>query len=243
MIGRQREIARLAELWQNAHATGQAHWALVGGDAGMGKTTLVSAFVETVPEAAVLIGNCLPMGGEGIPYAPIVGWMPALIERHGTDRVRDWAGQAGWETLGVLLPGVGAARPDGAIERLRLSEAVTAVLERAAEQEPLLVVLEDLHWADTTTAQLARFLKSSLSRSPLVLLGTWRTDELHRRHPMRPWLAEVGRQPDVARFELGPLSEQDASRRPRSNPPSAPNCSSAPRPSASTSPTSWPSSG
>lgn len=210
MIGRQREITRLTELWQRAGATGQAQWGLVGGDAGMGKTTLISTFVESMPDAAVLIGNCLPMGGAGIPYAPIVGWMRALIRRHGADQVRQWAGPAGWETLGVLLPGVGAARPDGDIERLQLSEAVTAVLERAAAENPLLIVLEDLHWADATTAQLARFLKTSLSRSPLVVLGTWRTDELHRKHPMRPWLTEMGRLPDVARLELGPLTDHDS---------------------------------
>lgn len=210
MIGRQREITRLTTLWERARTTGQAQWGLVGGDAGMGKTTLISTFVESVPDAVVLNGNCLPMGGAGIPYAPIVGWMRALIQRHGADRVRQWAGPAGWETLGVLLPGVGAARPDGDFERLQLSEAVTAVLERAAAEDPLLIVLEDLHWADATTAQLTRFLKSSLSRSPLVLLGTWRTDELHRRHPMRPWLTEMGRLTDVARFELDALDDHDS---------------------------------
>lgn len=235
MIGRQPELTRLTELWERARTTNRAQWALVGGDAGMGKTTLVTTFIETLgtsalptpalptrtmpttyragvdgADPAVLIGNCMPMGGESIPYAPIVGWMRTLLRRHGTDQVRQWAGPAGWETLGILLPGVGTKRPDGELERLQLSEAITAVLEGAATLAPLVVVIEDLHWADATTRQLARFLKSSLTDSSLVVLGSWRTDELHRRHPMRPWLTEMSRLPDLVRLDLEPLTEQDS---------------------------------
>ncbi|MDN5727113.1 MAG: ATP-binding protein, partial [Propionibacteriales bacterium] len=104
-------------------------------------------------------------------------WLRSLIRRHGKDTVQQWAGP-GWETLGILLPGITASSTSGELERLRLSEVVSGVLEQAARTTPLVIVVEDLHWADTTTSQLIRFLTSSLAEVPLLLVGTWRTDEM-----------------------------------------------------------------
>lgn len=210
MIGRQTELAQLQHLWRRASTSGQAQWALVGGDAGLGKTTLLDSLVADLGEAGVVLrGNCLPLGGEGFPYAPIVGWLRSLIRTYGSDVVQDWAG-TGWDTLGILLPGVGPTGGDGDLERLRLSEAVSVVLEQASRVAPLLIMVEDLHWADTTTGQLIRFLTSSLADAPLLLVGTWRTDEMHRRHPMRSWLTEMGRLAEVSRLELEPLDQREA---------------------------------
>src|SRR5262249_56728306 len=98
-------------------------------------------------------------------------------------------------------PGAGTLTPG------RLFELLLGVLRRLAERGPLLLVVEDLHWADQSTRDLLGFLVRNL-RAGVALLLTYRSDELHRRHPLRPFLAELDRSGRTERLELGRLGRR-----------------------------------
>ena len=213
LVGRVDELARLRDLLDSVLVEG-SRLALVGGDAGSGKTTVVDAFVHDLATTAadrgaqIIRGQCVPLGGDGLPYAPIVGALRELIARHGRDQVLEWAG-ASRVGLGALLPDLIAPPRDPEGLRLQLFEAVARLWESAARSGPLVVVIEDLHWADESTRHLLRFLTGALTDAPVLVIATYRTDELDRRHPLRPFLAEVGRLAGVTRLEIGGLSRAE----------------------------------
>ncbi|MFL6096915.1 MAG: ATP-binding protein, partial [Blastococcus sp.] len=91
--------------------------------------------------------------------------------------------------------------------RLQLFESVAGLLCELAAAAPLLIVLEDLHWADRSSRDLLRYLLSRLVDEPVVVVASYRADDLHRRHPLRPLLAELVRLPSVERMELAPLPD------------------------------------
>ncbi|HEY5980100.1 MAG TPA: AAA family ATPase [Microlunatus sp.] len=213
LVGRTAELAELRELLDGVLVEG-SRLALIGGDAGSGKTTVVDAFVHDLATTAadrgaqVIRGQCVPLGGDGLPYAPIVGALRELIARHGRDDVLEWAG-ASRVGLGALLPDLIAPPSEPDAIRLQLFEAVARLWESAARTGPLVVVIEDLHWADESTRHLLRFLTGALTEAPVLVIATYRTDELDRRHPLRPFLAEVGRLAGVTRLEVGGLSRAE----------------------------------
>jgi DNA-binding NarL/FixJ family response regulator len=190
LVGRDEQLAALTETF-GAVRGGRSTTVLLGGDAGVGKTTLVNSFVAQLGAARVIRGQCVPLGGDGLAFAPISGALRDLKQQVGDDAVLEWAGPGG-ASLGGLLPELtdgGGANDD----TLRLFEALTEVLERAAEAQPLVVVLEDIHWADASTRHLIGFVARALTDARVLLIATYRTDELHRRHPLRPFLAEMQR--------------------------------------------------
>ncbi|WP_170037531.1 helix-turn-helix transcriptional regulator [Georgenia soli] len=204
VVGRAGPLDQLRSAWDAAREEG-ARTVLVAGEAGMGKTTLVTRFAELLAdEADVVSGQCVAFAGDGMPYAAVVQILRTLVERHGQDVVLEWAG-AGWASLGAVVPGLAAPTSGSDVERLRLYEAIARVLEGAARQRPLLVVVEDLHWGDPSTWHLLRFLAAALGDAPLLVLATYRDDELPGRHPLRPVLAELLRQRGTTRLDLGPL--------------------------------------
>ena len=153
-------------------------------------------------------GQCVPMGGEGLP-APIVGALRDLVSQHGREQILEWAG-AGRQALGALLPDLGTApRENDDTIRLRLYEAVTMLLERASENGPLVVIMEDIHWADESTRHVLRFLARALTDASVMIITTYRSDELTRRHPLRPFLAEVGRFPGTVRIDVPNLERAE----------------------------------
>ena len=205
LIGREGELAALTAAYEQA-ASGALRIVLIGADAGAGKTTLVERFVadlaDRAPAPTVVVGQCVPMGGEGLPYAPVVGVLRALQSEFGDDSVREWAGS---RAIGILLPDLIEPEPPSESRQLQLFEAVTRLWQRAAAATPLVVVLEDLHWTDESSRTLLRFLARSLARDPVLVIGTFRTDELNRRHPLRPFLADLDRLPPVIRLALPTL--------------------------------------
>ena len=92
--------------------------------------------------------------------------------------------------------------------RLQLFEAVAMLWERASEHGPLVVIMEDIHWADESTRPL-RFLALALTDAPVMMVASYRTDELNRRHPLRPFLAEVGRLPRTVRIDVPSLGREE----------------------------------
>ena len=204
-IGRRSELSRLRAAFERA-ATGQPQSVLLGGEAGVGKTRLVEEFAEQ-SGAALALGACVEIGGDGVPYAAFTGVLRRLNE---TDLLRC----RGWERdeLARLLPELGAAPPtriDDEFGRVRLFEAVTTALLAAAAERTLIVVVDDLHWADRASRELFGYLARVLRGGRILLIGTYRDDELHRGHPLRPLVAELSRVREVERIDLGRFDRRE----------------------------------
>ncbi|WP_327069040.1 AAA family ATPase [Kitasatospora sp. NBC_01250] len=205
-VGRGSEIASLTRALRRA-AAGQPQALLVGGEAGVGKTRLLEEFLcraerEERPAAVTMLGNCLEVGATGLPYAPLVTALRRLHRRLGPELEQAAAGMEGH--LARLLPEFGEAdaEPNDEYGRARLFEHVGRLFERLSAERTLVLAIEDLHWSDRSTRELLSYLISTLHRSRVLILATYRTDDLHRRHPLRPFLAELERQRTVHRLEL-----------------------------------------
>jgi DNA-binding NarL/FixJ family response regulator len=210
VVGRQAQLDDLAGIWDRVHS-GQAATVLVGGDAGVGKTTLIDTFLARhATGARVVRGQCVPLGGDGLGWAPVIGALRDLRSQTSHGDVAAWAGP-GTAAIGCLLPEYSDAdTTDG--DRLRTLEAVTAVFEHAAADQPTIVVIEDIHWADGSTRDWIGFATRAVTDAPLMLIASYRTDELHRRHPLRPFLAELDRlaqtgHVDVPRLDRSAVAE------------------------------------
>jgi DNA-binding CsgD family transcriptional regulator len=202
LVGRDTELARLRGLLQDA-AAGHAVTGLVSGDAGIGKSRLVAEAMQIAERDGftVLCGQCAEIG-DSVPYLPFADAFrtaPPHVEQAVKAR----------PVLSRLLPdGDGQAQEAdwAGLARQQMFGAVLSLLSELAAASPVLLVIEDLHWADATTRHLVTFLARMLHRERVAIIGTYRTDDLHRRHPLRDVIAELLRLPIVALVELGPLS-------------------------------------
>lgn len=190
--------------------TGAAATVLVGGEAGVGKTRLIREFADRAGEAMVLVGGCLELGTEGLPFAPFTAVLRGLVRELGRDGVAALVPGGTTRGLARLLPEFGEPDGDGPEARARLFEQLLGLLERLAEDRPVVLVIEDAHWADRSTRDLLSFLvRYQRSDVRLLIVVTYRSDELHRTHPLRPLLAELGRVDWVARLELRRLTRRE----------------------------------
>ena len=217
-VGRQEELLVLDEAAERA-AGGTASVVLVGGEAGVGKTRLIAEFSarSTVVDPLVLHGACISLGGdERLPFAPIAQALRGLIRQLGPEATNALLDESTSE-LGRLVPELGRvvdepgpSRPEWA--QTRVFEGLLTLLGRLAELGPVVLIVEDLHWADRSTRDVLDFLARSLGPERVLIVATYRSDELHRRHPLRPWLAEMERLPRVTRLELPRLGPDDIRR-------------------------------
>ncbi len=204
MVGREAELGRLLALLDDAEA-GRSVAALVSGDAGVGKSRLVSEVTRLAAGRGftVLSGQCAELG-DSVPYLPLADALRGAAQSTG---VRDALSSR--PALGRLLPegadGGPANQDRSGLARQQMFGAVLGLLTELAAVAPVLLVLEDLHWADASTRDLVTFLSRMLHRERVALIGTYRTDDLHRRHPLRPVVAELQRLPSVLSVDLAPL--------------------------------------
>ena len=175
-------------------AQGTPQVVLVGGDAGIGKTTLVADLERRAGELGftVATGHCLDLEA-GISFAPVVEAVRSLLG--GVDDLE--SRPSARRMLTLLDPEAPRSR-----EAFHVLDDLTAVVLEAAAAGPVLVVLEDMHWADRSTQDFAATL-SRTARGRLLLVLTFRSDELHRRHPFRKTLTEISRTPGSRRIDLG----------------------------------------
>ena len=204
VVGRDDELGRLLTLLDDAQA-GRSVVALVSGDAGVGKSRLVSEVTRLAEGRGftVLSGQCAELG-DSVPYLPLADALRGAAQSAG---VRDALSSR--PALGRLLPeGGDGQRLDedrSGLARQQMFGGVLGLLTELAAAAPVLLVLEDLHWADASTRDLVTFLSRMLHRERVALIGTYRTDDLHRRHPLRPVVAELLRLPSVIAVDLAPL--------------------------------------
>jgi predicted ATPase len=206
-VGRVEELKILGAARVRA-ADGEPAVVLVGGEAGVGKTRLIAKFAArcATDGIRVLSGGCLPVGDGALPYAPIVEALLGLVAEVGAEAVRGLVGPS-WPELARLLPALGAPDPTGQPDQAaqaRLFELLLGLLGRLGEQAPLVLVVEDLHWADRSTRDLLAFLVRNLRRERMLLVITYRNDEPGQQR-LGSYLAELDRIGRVERIELSRL--------------------------------------
>ncbi len=221
-IGRRDELASLAGQLARASANDPA-FALIGGEAGVGKTRLTRelASLAASQDCCVLTGQCVELGGEGLPLAPLVDALRTLARTMPPDLLADVLGPAA-PALSRLLPELAKAAsavsssPAGPtalagddVSKAQLLEHVLGTLDRLSGVRPVLLAVEDLHWADRSTLDLMAFLFRSLRQSRVMIAVTYRSDELHRRHPLRPLLTSWERDRSINRIDLSRFSRDE----------------------------------
>ena len=195
LLGRERDIAGLDDALSRAMEV-EPRVVVIGGDAGVGKTTLITDLAHRAEGlgCTVAVGHGLDIEA-GISFGPVIEALPMLL-----GRIEDAGSRPLARRMSAFLDPAtpGSGEQGNLLEDLRL-----AVLEAAASG-PVLLVLEDLHWADASTRDFAVAL-SRTARGRLLFVLSVRNDDLHRRHPARKALAEIGRVVGGRRVDLGPL--------------------------------------
>jgi DNA-binding SARP family transcriptional activator len=215
-VGRGRELERLFSAWQTALAGG-TNAVLIAGEPGVGKTRLAGEWSRQVYDqgALVIYGRCDE--DLGAPYQPFAEALRALVPCLGSSGLR---GLRGAEALLPLVPGLTDVLPDLATptradpdtERYALFDAVVALLGIASTSAPVVLILDDLHWAAKPTLLLLRHLLRFGEQARVQIVGTYRSTDLDRSHPLAAMLADLHRSAGSGtanRLQLGGLDEDD----------------------------------
>jgi DNA-binding CsgD family transcriptional regulator/tetratricopeptide (TPR) repeat protein len=219
-VGRETELARLAAALERA-ARGQTSRVALSGPAGIGLSSLLSELERRVADldAVTFARGSAHEPCSGVPYHALASAIRSALADLPGPRLAEVVGPAGHD-LAVLLPDLAdrlarlGAMPDDPLlsapdQRVsRLTEAVLGTLDRLAGDGVVLLALEDLHWADPGTRGFVESLLRMSRRLPLCLVVTYRPDELHRRHPMRPLADALAATPGVERVAVPPLDRQ-----------------------------------
>jgi DNA-binding CsgD family transcriptional regulator/tetratricopeptide (TPR) repeat protein len=215
-VGRRDQLERVVEALRRA-GNEDPTFILVAGDAGVGKTR----FVEEIARRAegfggrTLVGGCVQMGDDTLPYAPIVEALRRLSDDISRADLGRFVG-SGSSELTRLVPdfaltvakGEGRSAEASTTDQGRLFEVLLGLFRRLATDRPLLLIAEDIHWADASTIALLGYLTRNLSGA-MVVVATYRSDELHRRHPLLPFLAEIERRRRIDRIDLRPFEKRE----------------------------------
>lgn len=209
-VGRADELGRL-EAGLASALGGRAAAFLLAGDAGVGKTRLVAELLACAKRRGVvtLVGGCLDVAEGRLPFGPFAEALRGYV------RTLDAPARAALSSaeLASMVPELRLAghqaKQDRALMQGQLFELVLGLIGRLAAAAPLVLVLEDLHWADRSTRDLLAFLIRNLSSERVLLIGTYRADELCRGHPMRGFIAELDRTRRVDRLTVPPLTRDE----------------------------------
>jgi class 3 adenylate cyclase/tetratricopeptide (TPR) repeat protein len=215
-VGREGERADLRRA-VDAALTGEGSLVLLAGEAGVGKSRLTLE-VQAEAEARgmrILVGHCSEM--EHAPYLPFVEILEAaLVSSRSPEALRQALGEGGPE-VARIVPGLRRVLPDlpppvdlpAEQARRYLWLSVHEFVERASRQRPLMLVLEDLHWADESTLLLLEYLTPQLPDMPVVVVGTYRDVEVGVTHPLNRIVSPLARRGLLTRISLGRLPEDD----------------------------------
>jgi DNA-binding winged helix-turn-helix (wHTH) protein/tetratricopeptide (TPR) repeat protein len=217
LVGREAELARMRE-WYTQASAGQRRVIFVTGEAGIGKSTFVGAFLDSVAlgnHARIGRGQCVQQYGSGEPYMPVLEALTRLAQAPGGARVV--------ETLREFAPSwllqIPAILSDSERERLqtelrdvtqlRMLREIGHALEALTTDAPLVLLLEDLHWSDFSTVELISAIARRSEPARLLIVGTFRPETLSGEHPLRSTSTELEIHHQCEELQLGPLSEAD----------------------------------
>ncbi len=216
LVGRQASFTQLVDRYQQARQ-GHPQIVLLLGEAGIGKTRLASEFVAwaRAQGAGVLSGQAFEMGGR-LPYQPLVEALRPRLEAENApeDLLEDlWLAELGriLPELRVRYPDLPAPTEDELLAKMRLFEAVARLLDALAKPAPLVLLLDDLHWVDSASLDLLRYLARSWKGhgTRMLLLGTMRHEGLELRSALAAELANLGRDLPVTQLPLQMLSQAE----------------------------------
>ena len=214
-VGRVRERGRVKERWSDARA-GTRQAVFVGGEPGIGKTRLATQVAREIHEdgAIVLAGHC----AEELS-APYAAWVQALshLAEHAPEEVLAAHVDRYGGELTRLVPELARRVPqapapaetDPETGRYLLFSAVAGLLGQASDAAPVLLVLDDLHWADAQTLALLKHALAELGEARLLVLGSYRDSDLSRDHPLTALLADLRGEEGIERLSLRGLGEED----------------------------------
>ena len=214
LVGRATELDTLRDAFASARA-GAGGTVVVGGEAGIGKTRLVAEFLAGLSGAdgdgapLVLQGQCADSGSGPLPYVALAGLLADVVDAVGAEAALEAAGPAA-DALGAVAPGLVSVRRD--VDAGRLPEVLADLTTALAVDRPVVVVLEDLHWSDDVTRTVLARLAHAAPRTTLLVVATFRSDDVGRRHPLRTTLAELERARLATRVDLLRLGTTDATR-------------------------------
>jgi DNA-binding CsgD family transcriptional regulator/tetratricopeptide (TPR) repeat protein len=190
MVGRAEELGRLRAALDGARR-GAGAAVVVAGEAGIGKTRLVDELLGQAPgDALVVRGQCTDSGSGPVPFAALTGLLHDAVAALGPQAVLEAAGPAA-DALGAVAPGLVQVRTG--VDAGRAPEALVDLLVTLALRRTVVVVLEDLHWSDDVTRTVLARLARAASRTALLVVATYRSEDVDRRHPLRAVLAELTR--------------------------------------------------
>jgi DNA-binding CsgD family transcriptional regulator len=209
-IGRGPERASLLDAFERA-ASGDFAAIFLAGESGVGKSRLLSELLREAGDdgARVLAGDCVSLAEGELPYAPVRSALRTLARELDTDALDAVLG-SGRDELARLVPELGSSPSAESLSQARLFELLSGVLARLSAAAPVVLAIEDIHWADRSTLDLLAFLISTAQRERLLLVCTLRTDALHKGHPLRRFLALHVRPPSVERVDLEPFTVDEA---------------------------------
>jgi len=207
LVGREAEISLLEDALLAA-LRGDGGVVIVGGEAGMGKTRLVADLVDRARRrGCVVVSGACSEAELSLPYLPFLEAIGNHLAKTDVVALRERLGPAA-EELAQLFPQMGraaATSADAQQAKHRLFESILLLLHDAARASALLVVLEDLHWADPATRELLDYVTRRLRSTNVLILGTYRTDEMHRKHALLPTIEGWRRSGQVQLIDLKAL--------------------------------------
>ena len=218
-VGREAELKGLHTAFDNA-MSGNGSMMMVVGEPGIGKTALCEqiATFATLRGGRALVGHSYEEGSMSLPYLPFVEAMRTYVLDRPPEALKEELGTGAMEVARIVseIRERAQVEPrqsgDPEDDRWRLLQAVTTFLRNAAATQPIMLVIEDLHWADKGTLDLLVHLARNLSGSRLLVVGTYRDMEVDRAHPLSPALAELRRVGELPRVLLRGLTVDEVHR-------------------------------
>lgn len=205
LVGRREQVALVDRAAAQVRA-GQARLVVFSGEIGVGKTRLLEFCAARYTDLRVLRGDCVELGAEGLPLAPVTSVLRDLLQQVSRDQLAALLPEA--QLLLGLLPELRPATA-GPGEQARRADLFAALLRQLGRERPVLLMIDDLHWADPSTRRLLGFLARTLRDARVLILLAYRSDALPRRHPALSFLAELARLPGVVRAKLGRLDRAE----------------------------------
>jgi DNA-binding CsgD family transcriptional regulator/tetratricopeptide (TPR) repeat protein len=207
-VGRTHELALLQETYRLVRS-GSSEFVLIFADAGVGKTRFLQRFLDgVVDEVFLLQGGCVDLGAGALPYGPFIEALRSLPRSVGPEQLRGVVKRHVAE-LGRLVPSLRSAASTGAVDRSALFDAVAALVEHLTVSRPVVLTIEDLHWADRSTLDLLAYLVHTLGDRPVLLIGTVRTEALEPATVVARSLSELIRWPRTQRLDLLPFTHEE----------------------------------
>ncbi len=212
MVGRESELGVLVGALTDGRA-GRPRVVVVRGDAGLGKSRLVQEALRAVstapgdgPPLVVATAQCVDLGSAGTPFGPLRWQLRDLLVGVGREAFVAAAPAAVLAAVAPLLPDLGHGPADDAPRPALVNDAVEVLVAALSVRHHVVLVVEDVHWADAATLALLRSLAKSLRGEHLTMLVTLRSDEVVRP-PLRPAIAELERGRATTLVELAPLDD------------------------------------